>query len=350
MVDPNPAAPAMVGLATVSADENQPKKHHYVPVFYQRYFTNDKGLLWVYDRKLKTYKELPPPALCCQTDLYALKPRGRPRDRRIETQYLARVDGMSAKTFSGFSKDETLNPERLGSFIFFLALQHSRVPANGEMITATYQAAAQAFMEVAYANVDRAKQMIADYESQTGKKLEADAEKMVDDVREKRLEIKATEVPFLESLWKHTKIIFYALADFQWELLESPPQTGFIITDNPVTLVPPPKATTIGFGIPGTSTYLPLTRKFCLRLGVTQVKESFVKLDRESVRFINQNLAINSDRFIMSADKMQLVSVVNRSGSTDLNPNPRFRLDQVPDPKGGLLQMITNLPRRPIYF
>ena len=58
MVDPNPAAPAMVGLATVSADENPPKKHHYVPVFYQRYFTNDKGLLWVYDRKLKTYNAL----------------------------------------------------------------------------------------------------------------------------------------------------------------------------------------------------------------------------------------------------------------------------------------------------
>jgi hypothetical protein len=350
MTDPDANAAPPLSAPAVGTGSNQAKKHHYVPVFYQKYFANKKGLLWAYDRKLKTYKELPPRSLCCQTDLYALKPKGRPRDRRIETQYLSKVDGMSARTFADFAKDGTLNPERLGSFIFFLALQYSRVPANGEMITATNQAGAQALMEVAFANVDRAKRVIADYESSTGKKLAIDVEQMVKDVREKRFEVMATEVPFLESLWEHTKTIYLAVINFEWELLQSPPQTGFIITDNPVTLVPPAKATSVGFGVYGTSTYLPLTRGFCLRLGVASVRERFVNLDTESVRHINQNLAINSDRFIMSAERLQLESVVNRSGSTDLSRVPRFRLERIPDPKGGILQMITSLPRRPDYF
>ena len=61
------------------------RKHHYVPVFYQNHFTNDNGLLFVYDRKRQIYLELHPRSICHQSDLYATKPTdGRPRDRRME--------------------------------------------------------------------------------------------------------------------------------------------------------------------------------------------------------------------------------------------------------------------------
>jgi hypothetical protein len=39
---------------------SEPRKHHYIPVFYQTHFTNPEGMLWVYDRLLHTYKELSP--------------------------------------------------------------------------------------------------------------------------------------------------------------------------------------------------------------------------------------------------------------------------------------------------
>ena len=48
-------------------------KHHYVPVFYQKHFAASDGLLWVYDRKLKTCKQLYPLSICFQHDLYAFK-------------------------------------------------------------------------------------------------------------------------------------------------------------------------------------------------------------------------------------------------------------------------------------
>jgi hypothetical protein len=42
-----PPGSAMGRVAKKSGD---PRKHHYVPVFYQEGFANDAGLLWVYDR------------------------------------------------------------------------------------------------------------------------------------------------------------------------------------------------------------------------------------------------------------------------------------------------------------
>jgi hypothetical protein len=47
-------------------------KHHYVPVFYQKHFAASDGLLWVYDRTLKTCKQLHPLSICFEHDLYAL--------------------------------------------------------------------------------------------------------------------------------------------------------------------------------------------------------------------------------------------------------------------------------------
>ena len=64
---------------------NDPRKHHYVPVFYQKHFANAEGSLWVYDRKLKWCKDLVPKNICFENDLYTLKHDGAPRDQRIES-------------------------------------------------------------------------------------------------------------------------------------------------------------------------------------------------------------------------------------------------------------------------
>jgi Protein of unknown function (DUF4238) len=76
---------------------HEARKHHYVPVFYQKHFDNEKGLLFVYDRIRQTCLELHPRSICHQSDIYATKPAdGRPRDRRLETEVLSSFDGKSA--------------------------------------------------------------------------------------------------------------------------------------------------------------------------------------------------------------------------------------------------------------
>jgi hypothetical protein len=129
---------------------SEPRKHHYVPVFYQKHFAEANGLLWVYDRKLQVYKELRPRLICFEKDLYAIKPKDRPRDRRIETKYLSRIDTLSAAMLAKLAAGARLNPRLLCEMMVFAALQYTRVPANGEYIKASYEAGADDLMEVMF--------------------------------------------------------------------------------------------------------------------------------------------------------------------------------------------------------
>ena len=97
-----------------------PRKHHYVPVFYQKHFANPDGLLWVYDRQQRTFKELHPLAICFEKDLYALKPEDKPRDTRVETKVLALVDALGAMGIRDFQTGKA-NREAEEQVAFFMA-------------------------------------------------------------------------------------------------------------------------------------------------------------------------------------------------------------------------------------
>ncbi len=49
------------------------KKEHYVPQFYLRNFTNEKGSIWVYDRETKKTFSQTPANVCFENDLYETK-------------------------------------------------------------------------------------------------------------------------------------------------------------------------------------------------------------------------------------------------------------------------------------
>lgn len=293
---------------------SETRKHHYVPVFYQKHFTEANGLLWVYDRRRHAYQELHPRSICVEKDLYSIKLKDRPRDRHIETKYLSRIDALSAVMLAKLATGARLNPQLLGEMMFFAALQYTRVPANGEYIKASYEAGADDLLEVMFWDIERARASLARYEKETGEKSDVSAESMVEAVKGKQLKAVATEMPFLDSISKHTQFLTEQFSSLDWQILFSPQQVGFTLSDNPVAVVSPPHSASVGILKPGTFTFVPLTRRFCLRLGPRGSGWGYREIDRENVRFINQYTAIN----------------------------------KYPDGKGGILRKCTLLPR--VFF
>jgi hypothetical protein len=326
------------------------RKHHYVPVFYQKHFTNDNGLLFVYDRKRQTYQELHPRSICHQSDLYATKPTdGRPRDRRMETEILSDFDGKSASAIRELATLNAPGPETLAALAVFAALQFLRVPTNEVFMRSIYEATANDAMSIMFSTVERAQASMERYEQKTGKKLNVSAESMVDAVKRGGIEAKANEIPFLRSIGDHTGFMAQTLAGFKLQILISPPAVGFILSDNPFTTVPAPGDKRVGLANLGTFTYIPTTRNICLRYGMTG-RDVFQRIEREDVRLINQNIAVNSGRLVMGPSQVQLESVVRRSGSASMDPTPRFTLDKIPDADGGILRKLSQLPRRQYFY
>lgn len=326
------------------------RKHHYVPVFYQKHFTNENGLVFVYDRVRQSYQELHPRSICFQTDLYSTKPTdGRPRDRRLETQILSDIDGKSAAAIRESAALHYPRGETLAQMAVFAALQYLRVPTNDTLMRAIYSEGANDLTEVAFSSVERAEASMRRYEERTGKRLRISPQEMVEAVTRGELTAEANEIPFLRSIVEHAKFFAKTLAGLKLEFLISPPAVGYILTDNPLTTVPAKGDKRIGLVNWGTFTYIPVTRLICLRYGITG-HDSFREIGREDVRLINQNLAINSERFIMGPNRRQLESVVRRSRSESVDPTPRFIFDKFTQENGGILRKLTHAPRAHYFY
>jgi hypothetical protein len=342
----NPAA----APARTSGDRKakDPRKHHYVPVFYQNNFTNGAALLWVYDRQRQTYKELHPRAVCFEKDLYAVKPENKPRDMQVETKILSVVDSLGSRGIRDFQIGKP-NSAAEQEVAFFMAFQWNRVPTISRDIRLSYAKAIEELSRITFANVERAKIVMEQHERETGEVFKVTPESMVESVRGKQFEIVATETAFLTTMIKQAQSLTKVLLGLNWEVLVSSEETGFIICDCPVVVVPPKGSKQVGFLIPGSAKYLPLSGNLCLRIGEPGRIRRHRKIDKEDVRTVNLNMAANSERFIMGPSRVQLENIVSRSASERMESTPRFTIETVESDEDGALQKLSSQLRRYFY-
>jgi hypothetical protein len=218
------------------------------------------------------------------------------------------------------------------------------------MISMIHEAGANDLMETLFANVERATEVMRKYEIETGEKSEVTPESMVEATRSGSIKAVVNETPFIQSVVKHTEFIANHFNEMDLKILISPSATGFILSDNPVTMVPPPGLSVAGFRTPGSLTFLPLTRNLCLRIGQPGSGRGPKTIDRETVRLINQNSATNSDRFVMGPIKLQVESVIRRSGSAEMDGKPRWITTKTVDEKGAILRALIAQPRQLRYL
>jgi hypothetical protein len=136
-----------------------PRKHHYVPVFYQNNFANDSGLLWVYDRAKRSYKELHPLVICFETDLYAVKPENKSPDVQVELNVLSAIDSLGSAGIRDFRIGKP-SFEAEQKVALFMAFQWSRVPTISRDIRSTYATMIEELSRISFANVERAKALM----------------------------------------------------------------------------------------------------------------------------------------------------------------------------------------------
>jgi hypothetical protein len=96
--------------------------------------------------------------------------------------------------------------------------------------------------------------------------------------------------------------------------------------------------------------YVPLTRTLCLRMGERDYGFSYRNASKEEVRVINQNIAVNSERFVMGPSRTQLEHVVARSGTIAPDPAPRTAVDVVQRYRDSGLIRFTFWPQRGYFY
>jgi hypothetical protein len=323
-----------------------PRKHHYVAAFYQRNFTNEKGFLWVYDRSRQRYAELNPTSVCAETDLYSLKRNGA-NDPLVEIKVLGPVDELGATAIRRV-RDEGIVDR--AAIAYFAGFQSTRLPSTAKMILELHERAADVIMRVSAATEERMQASIDNYVRDTGKTINVSASSLREAVQGNQLQVTANKSVSLNSMVEQAKFVADFLETLPWQIVEAPVDSGFIICDSPVTVVPPRGVDHIGFGIPGAVTYFPLTRRLCLRVGGDGAKLESRQVDRNIVRVINRNVAANSERFVMGPLKPQLETIIAETNTADRPTKPRASIEVDGTPlHGGTIQLKVH-PRDHFYL
>ncbi len=165
-------------------------------------------------------------------------------------------------------------------------------------------------MRIGFTDVDGARQLLENYCEQTGDTSTPDVtpESLVEAVVGGHIRVAVNEGPFLTHMIKQVEFPAQWISAFELEIVRAQVKTtGFVICDYPFVVVPPgehPEA--IGLGFPGTVKYFPLTRALCLRMGELDDGFSYGNAGKEEVRVINQNIAVNSERFVMGPSRGSL--------------------------------------------
>jgi hypothetical protein len=334
-----------IGLSELTAVAS-PRKHHYVAAFYQRNFINENGQLWVYDRWRQRYTELNPTSVCAETDLYSLKRDGA-NDPLVEIKVLGPVDDMGATSIRRLRDEGMVDRAAIACFVGF---QSTRLPSTAKIIRELHERAADAIMRMTAATEERMQATIDNYVRDTGKNIDVSAKSLVEAVQQNQLHVTANKSVSLESMVEQAKLVSNFLETLPWQILEAPVDSGFIICDNPVTVVPPWGVDNIGFGIPGTVIYFPLTRRLCLRAGGIGPKLATRPINRDITQVINRNIAANSERFMMGPLKGQLETIIGQTDTAERPSGPRASIEVDGTPlTGGTIQLKVH-PRDHFYL
>lgn len=325
-------------------------KHHYVPISYQQRFTDAEGLLWVYDSKLNTYKRLHPRSVCFQHDLYAYETKDGAINQVVETEVLSRIDGISSAALRGLPA-AIYEPTAawFHEIKTMTAVQDLRVPAFRDFINTGVEGYIGDAAEIIFGDPEKARASVAQYEAETGERLDVTVEQMIETYQSNLVKFRVTKIPFLSNLLGLMDDIISTLGSLDLEVLIAPQRYGFVLCDNPVSVIPP-KPVPAGFLTPGTFTFMPLTRHFCLRYGPRDSGIGPLNIDRDTVALINENTAMNSSRFIMGPSLAQLARTVNRSGCAGTLGTARGRTAKRYDSDGGILRALIVEPRRFRYL
>jgi hypothetical protein len=245
------------------------KAQHYIPKLYLKGFTDQEGVLWVYE-KFKPIRPSKPKHEAHRPDYYTHEEFGY-RDEEAE-RTLARIESLAAPVLKKIGNPQyELRPEGMAALLQFVAAMFARVPNFRDFLD-RLSGRIRKFLFVEEA---RDKQnfhsMCADYAKNIDRPLELDVEAFRQDILEGRFNLDNIPKDFsLRSMFSVAAIAQRQFKSFNFELLYAQHGQLFVTSDAPVyTLHQDGRKHAVlgmGFGWRRSEVYFPLNKRCCLRL------------------------------------------------------------------------------------
>lgn len=315
---------------------NEPKLHHFLPEAYLRRFADERGNLWVIDRKQGIVRRQSPEVTAAEREMYTLEDDGGARDRSVESALAGLVDGPGQHAIRVLDEGGRLAGEDAGKLAIFVAALYVRTPAFLEQHR---QLAEQMRDSLTRGGVEPAVEPLPESDPE-GQRLRAAGGVRADELlamfNVMRDERRPYHNDFVKMMVNLVPMLADAIHGLEWFIASAPPGKAFVTCDAPVIITPPPNHSSllgVGLTTPGSEKIIPLSSRLALLMGdqVARPMVAHITIGRDHLRWINEALVRRCGRFAMGRSRVLLESLLKATGIGGTSPPRRSELRGGPE-------------------
>ena len=327
-----------------------PKRQHYLPRMYQKGFSTDGGVA-VFDRHTGITRRQTVENTGLETHIYTFEDDQGRRRYEIE-EMLSQVEAGLANAIPRFEAAKGYTDTDVEFLISFIAFAELRTPGamtEAKRVTAGF---VDVVAQVATESVERTMKLLAAMyrekgEHRTQVELLAEAEGLVKFVRGGQYVIEVDPQSALMENLRLWRAIVDSLIPRDLQIIRPiDPQSRYVTSDSPVVLESRFGDNHVGFGSEEAIILFPLTASCLISLTGNGGRRGTGIARPEQVDRMNDVLALNADRYIISGDDDGLRRLVERLDLSKTKRAPKHILGRFQTEDGALAFVQRVLPHR----
>jgi len=280
------------------------RHNHYVPQFYQRYFTDASGDLWVYDKDNPKPRPQKPKITAVENHLYTINREDGSKDDSLEKKVFTRNEWIAIPVLNRWQQSgTTIQEEERFKIASFLAFMHTRVPRNLSLMNDLWVAFAERDISETASDKEQFNEILEKCGPRARDLSVEDSEQLWQlMLNPKRpVSIKLNKEIALALSLRDASMIYRVLLQMHWSLCEAPTGSFFITCDSPVISIAPAKQCGFQFGAnfasPDLRISFPISPSLCLLVQRIR-QQGRRRCSSVVVNGLNHRCACMAERFV----------------------------------------------------
>lgn len=327
-----------------------PKRQHYLPRMYQKGFATEGGVA-VFDSHTGETRRQTVENTGLETHIYTFEDDQGRRRYEIE-EMLSQVEAGLADAIPRFEAAKGYTATDVEFLISFIAFAELRTPGAMTEAKRVKAGFVDVVAQVATESVERTMKLLAAMyrdkgERRTHEELLAEAEGIVKFVRGGQYDIEVDPQSALMDNLRLWKTVVDSLIHRDLQIIRpTDPRSRFMTSDSPVVLESRFGEDRVGFGSDEAMILFPLTATCLILLSGNRGRQGIGTADARRVDHMNEVLALNAHRYIISGDDDGLQRLVERLQIARTKRAPKHVVGRFPTEDGAIAFVQRVLPHR----
>ncbi|MEK6725694.1 MAG: DUF4238 domain-containing protein [Deltaproteobacteria bacterium] len=302
------------------------RKHHFVPAFYLRGFTDPSSdnMIWVYNKGSNNPFCEKPENIGLEKHYHTFENLDGSKDTNTIEDYFCHVwEGPTKTIIDQIKAGKFPVGDDRKFFASFLGLSFTRSPNHRANVDYATAQMLKSFSQFSATNQEYFVQSLKDYEYKMGEKLTDDPEELRQYILEGRYDVKVTPELYLKMFISHGIQLGLVIAKMKWAFIRATDRFSFLTSDNPFFFHDPsPSSSSFWRGVgllnENVEVTFPISKELALiATWKDSMTEMYIQGSHELARTINRCSVAAAHRAVYASEKSDALLRLVRKFAND---------------------------------